>query len=97
MTKAQRLKQKQRRLLPDYIMTDEEFKWYKYCCDNAIRISPVAPPDNEPGKWNIGISTPDDHKKIYRSPELCDKDTVWPVFHKYTKYYYDRRTISGTS
>jgi len=84
-------KEQEKRLLPNPIFTEEQEKWIKYCRDKEIRISPVATLDNEIGKWNIGISTPDDFRKVYRSPEKCDKYSVWEIYLKYNKYYYDKQ------
>ena len=88
LTKKQ--KEQKKRQLPDYILEGEEFDAYRYCILNDIRISPVAVP-NEIGKWRIGISTPDSYKKVYESPERCDVHSVWEVFNRYTKYYYEKR------
>ena len=85
-------KKKKDRQLPEIILTGENLKAYEYCVRNNIRISPVGIL-GEVGKWRIGISTPESYKKVYESPEICDKYTVWEVFNRYTKYYYDRETI----
>lgn len=88
MTKTQRLKAKAARLLPDYIPSEEERKWYMYCVRNDIIISPVGTPD--PGKWYIGISDKSNHKKVYNSKFIYDKDTVMVAFYEMCKYYYDK-------
>ena len=85
-------KEKAKRCLPeDYYPSDKEMEAYRYCVRNGIIISPVATEEwGEVGKWNIGISTPDNYKKIYRSPEKCDKHSVTEVFYKYCIYYYEK-------
>ena len=84
-------KEQQKRILPDdYHPSKKEQEAYEYCVRNDIRISPVALPDNNIGQWNIGISTPDNYKKIYRSPEKCDKHSVMEVMYKYCIYYYEK-------
>ncbi len=89
MTRLQREKAKKARLLPNYIPSDEERKWYKYCVDNDIRISPVG--TETPGKWYIGISDPGNYKKVYNSKFIYDKDTVMSEFYKMCYYYYAKR------
>ena len=79
---TKRQKEAKKRQVPDYIPTDDERRWHEHCSRLNIRISPVALLDNAPGKWQIGISIPDNYKKIYRSPEICDKDTLWEVFYR---------------
>lgn len=91
MTRREREKEKLKRQVPPPPHNEEAIKWKKYCDDAGIIISPVATEDNESGLWQIGISTPDNYKKIYRSPEKCDKHSLWEVFNRYTKYYYDKR------
>ena len=90
MTKRQ--KEAKKRQLPSYILEGYELRCYQYCVRNNIRISPVGIA-NEIGKWRIGISTPDSYKKVYESPEKCDAHSVWEVFNRYTKYYYEKRQI----
>ena len=87
---TKRQKEAKKRQLPNYILNVYELLCYQYCVRNNIRISPVAVP-NEIGKWRIGISTPDSYKKVYESPEKCDVHSVWEVFNRYTKYYYEKR------
>ena len=90
MTRREREKEKLKRQVPNLYRNEDERIYHKYCGDNGIRISPVATLDNVPGKWQVGISTPDDYRKIYRSPEICTADSLPEVFNKYTKYYYDK-------
>ena len=86
------LKEKKKRQLPDYIANPEEFKWYKFCLDNEIRISPIGINDRV-GAWKIGISTADDFRKVYYAPHIYDRDTIWPSFYNYCKFYYDKNKI----
>ena len=84
-------KEAEKRYVPDnYYPTKEQENAALYCIRNNIRISPVACLDNRVGSWQIGISTPDDYKKIYRSPEICDKHSVMEVYYKYCLYYYEK-------
>ena len=80
---------KKRQLPNDYVCTPEEEQAYLYCVKNNIRISPIGVKDVI-GHWKIGISTPEDYKRIYTSPETCDKHSVWEVFYKYCNYYYEK-------
>jgi hypothetical protein len=83
-------KEKAKKRLPDnYIQTEEEEKAYLYCVKNNIIISPVAVKDTI-GSWAVGISLPGNHKKVHNSPEICDKHSIWQIFYKYCKYYYDK-------
>ena len=83
------VKEKQKRLLPDYNASEEETKWYHYCVRNNIRISPIG--IDGIGKWYIGISDPSDYKKVYNSRFIYDRDTIWPEFYKMCKYYYEKQ------
>ena len=84
-------KEAQKRLLPeDYHPSKKEQDAYQYCVRNDIRISPVGISDKI-GQWRIGISTPDNYKKIYNSPEICDKHSVMEVMYKYCIYYYEKQ------
>ena len=86
---TKRQKEAKKRQLPDYIPNEEEFKYYRYCVSNNIRISPMG--TDQIGKWHIGISTPDSHRKVYNAPHIYDKDTIWIEYYKFCKYYYDQR------
>lgn len=85
MTKRQ--KQAAARRLPDYIPNDKERDYYYHCVKADIRISPIGTDDI--GKWYIGISSPGNHKKVYKSKFIYDKDTIWVAFYEMCKYYYD--------
>ena len=87
---TRRQKEAQKRKVPDYIFNDEELKYYLYCIRNGIIISPMGTKDNAIGKWRIGISTPDNHKKVYYAPHIYDKDTLWPSLIDYFKFYYEK-------
>ena len=56
--------QEKHKLPTNYSPTREEDSAYHYCVDKNIRISPIA--SDESGKWYIGVSTPDDFKKVYK-------------------------------
>ena len=47
--------------------------------------------NNTPGKWYIGISTPDNYKKVYKSKHIYDKTQVWDAMFEMCKYYYDKK------
>ena len=87
LTKRQR--EAKKRQLPDYIPTEDERTWYSYCVRNNIRISPMG--HDSVGSWKIGISTPEDYRKVYYAPHVYTSDTIWIEFYKYCKYYYDKR------
>ena len=72
MTKRQ--KEAKKRQLPDYIFNDEEFKAYRYCVLNDIRISPIG--TDVIGKWKIGISTEDNYRRIYHAPHIYDLSLI---------------------
>ncbi len=80
--------QEKGRLPTDYSPSNEEQKAYEYCLDNDIRISPWY---HSQGKWYIGISTPEDYKKVYKSKHVYDKDTIWFSFYDMCKFYYNKR------
>ena len=87
---TKREREKKKRQLPDYIPSEDERTWFAYCIRNDIRISPYGISD-QIGKWKIGISTPEDHRKVYYAPHIYDKDTIWPSVYNYMKYYYEKR------
>ena len=41
--------------MPAYTHNEEELKWYKYCVQNNIRISPYGI-QNDNDHWHIAIS-----------------------------------------
>ena len=88
LTKRQKEQQKYR--LPSCNPTEEQKKYYNYCVDNNIIISPMGI-NNTPGKWYIGISTPDNYKKVYKSKHIYDKTQVWDAMFEMCKYYYDKK------
>lgn len=92
--KAKELAKK--RLPNNYAQTPEDEAAYLYCVRNNIRISPCGVAGHV-GSWSIGISTPNNYKKINNSPEICDEHTVWQVFYKYCSYYYNKRNGINTN
>ena len=88
MTRLQREKAKKARLLPEYIPSDEERKWYMHCIRNGIIISPIG--TDNPGKWYIGIAEEANYKKVYNSKFIYDKDTIWSEYFNMCKFYYDK-------
>ena len=87
---TKRQKEEAKKQLPTYIPSDEERDWYMHCVRSGIIISPVGIL-NKTGEWHIGISSPNNHKTVHKSPEICDRFSVWEVFYKYCKYYYDKK------
>ena len=88
LTKRQKEQQKYR--LPECSITEEQQKYYDYCVKNNIIISPIGI-QNTPGKWYVGISTPDNYKKVYKSKHIYDKDQIWDAMFEMCKYYYDKQ------
>ncbi len=88
LTKRQKEQAKYR--LPECNPTEDQKKYYDYCVNKNIIISPIGI-NATPGKWYIGISTPDNYKKVYKSKFIYDKDQVWEEMFNMCKYYYDKR------
>jgi hypothetical protein len=77
--------------MPVYHASVEEKEARDYCIKNNIRISPLGIKD-EKEKWRIGITFGSYKKgeKMNISPNIYDKDTIWPEYFKMCKYYYDK-------
>jgi len=84
---------KKQKPMPEYLASDEEFKWYKYCVNNNIRISPYGI-NNDSDRWHIAISLGPYKKneKPNLSPSKYCRKTIWPEYYKMCKYYYDKYT-----
>jgi hypothetical protein len=82
------MKWRKRKPMPDYLPSDEERKWHKYCTDNNIIVSPMGI-QNEDSKWKIGIAI-GNHKEVHYSPHIYDKDTLWVSYYEMCKFYYDK-------
>ena len=82
---------KRQKPMPDYTRTDEEFKWYRYCVQNNIRISPYGI-QNDVDHWYIAISIGSYKKweKPHLSPSKYCRKTIWIEYYKMCKYYYDK-------
>jgi hypothetical protein len=76
--------------LPDHSTTKEQQKYYDYCVQNNIRVSPIGIKD-QPGKWYVGISTPDNYRKVYKSKHIYDREQIWDEMFNMCKYYYDKK------
>tara|TARA_S200002703_G_scaffold63362_1_gene54959 strand:- start:184 stop:459 length:276 start_codon:yes stop_codon:yes gene_type:complete len=78
--------------LPEYSYSKDEFKWYKYCVDNNIRIS-FKPVKDLIGVWYITINLGPYIKgeKTHLSPETYTIENVHKEYYKMCKYYYDKR------
>ena len=75
----------------DYTPTDHERASYDYCINNDIRISPVASESGpRPRKWFVGVSTPDNFKKVYKSRFEYNNEQIWPEVFKACQFYYDK-------
>ena len=75
-----------------YIATDKEKEAYEYCVKNNIRISPIPTgPGTMPEEWYIGISTPDNYKKVYKSKFKYNHEQIWPAFYEACCYYYGKK------
>ena len=76
----------------NYVPTDEEWEWYKYCTHSGVIIAPVTTSSNPyPEEWNIGVSFSNSYKKIHKTPTVYITDNVWPETFKLMKFYYDKR------
>jgi len=75
--------------MPHYVPSDEEHKWYTYCIENGIIISPMGIKDNF-NEWRIGVAFKGNHKKVNLSPSIYNRDIVWEQFYLMCKYYYDK-------
>lgn len=79
--------------MPGYLPSDEELKWYVYCVQNNIRISPYGISDSS-DCWRIAINI-GPYKKWEKpniSPSKYCRETIWPEYYKMCKYYYDKHT-----
>jgi hypothetical protein len=83
------MRKKKQEPLPDYIASEDEIKYWQYCCSKDIRISPIGI-NGEPNKWKIGISV-GDHKKVHYAPSIYDRDTIWVSVYEFMKYYYNKK------
>ena len=75
-----------------YNPTELEQLAYEYCVINNIIVSPYpAESGMMPQHWFVGISTPDDYKKIYKSKFKYDNHQIWPAMYEMCVYYYNKR------
>ena len=87
---TKRQKEQAKYKLPEYNTSEDQQKYYEYCIKNNIIISPIGI-QNTTSKWYIGISTPDNYKKVYKSKHIYDKDQVLDAMFEMCKYYYDKQ------
>ena len=75
----------------DYEPSEKERRARDFCMENDIRISPI-PVDqgSRPDKWYVGISTPDNYKKVYKSKFQFNNEQIWEEIYKACIYYYDK-------
>tara|TARA_B100001287_G_scaffold147287_1_gene124002 strand:- start:3729 stop:4010 length:282 start_codon:yes stop_codon:yes gene_type:complete len=85
------IKKQKKRWMPNYYPTPEEYEASIFCIRNNFRISPLGI-HNEPDKWRIGINIGPYKKgeKPSIAPHIYDKNTIWPEYYKFCKYYYDK-------
>ena len=77
-------------LLDDsWMISDEQQVWYSWGIKQGIIISPV--PAKDPGKWHVGVSTPDNFRKIYKSRFEYDWLQIWDAVMESYKYYYEKQ------
>ena len=83
-------KRRKKNYLPSYMPTPEEQEWKLFCTRNNIRISPWGTPQD--GKWKICINIGPYKRgeKCNFAPHIYDKETLWPEYYKFCKYYYDK-------
>lgn len=82
---------KETKWMPEYSSSDEENKWYTFCVNNGIIISPIAAQRGpNPKEWKIGVSFMPNYKKINLSPSIYDENIIWQEMYKMMKYYYDK-------
>lgn len=76
-----------------FIPNKKQLKWFKYCNDNGIIISP-KPNDKSffPEEWKIAVSFKDNYKKLNFSPTIYTNDNIHQELYKTMKYYYDKHT-----
>lgn len=75
---------KKKQPMPQYLPSDEEFKWYLDGVRRGIRIAP-KPDGNE---WRIDVYA---NKKWNQSKLTYDREQIWPEYYKAYGYYYNRR------
>ena len=78
---------KKQKPMPEYLADENEFKWYKYCVDNNIRISPSAVGAGTPTRWILVL---DLNGKIVNGPDQLAKNEVWVKMYEYYMYYYKK-------
>ena len=72
---------------------DEAHRW---CIHNDYRISPIASKTwgfkakSKEKSYHIGVSTPENWKKVYKSPEIYGEDEIWDKVSETEQFYYDK-------
>ena len=82
---------KKNKEMPSYDPSEEEIVARDFCIRNNYRISPLGI-YNDPDHWRIGINigTYKRGEKPNIAPHIYDRDTLWPEYYKFCKYYYDK-------
>ena len=82
---------KKQKPLPEYLASEEELKWYRYCVRNNIRISPYGiSGDSNHWKIAINLGVYKKYEKPNLSPSTYCRKTIWIEYYKMCKYYYDK-------
>ena len=72
-------------------MTEKQNKAHEYCINNNIRVSPIAAESGlKVTTWYVGISTPENYKKVYKSPEVYASPEIWDAVSKAEIFYYEK-------
>lgn len=82
---------KKRKPMPKYTPSPDEVKWYSYCVNNNIRISPTGIQGDQ-DHWHICINIGPYRRgeKQNKSPEKYNRNDIWPKYYEFCKYYYDK-------
>jgi hypothetical protein len=75
---------KQRIDMGDYLPKENDYKAFKFCVDNNIRIYPIP---ESTIKWSVEI---DINGKKSKSPESFPKVVIWQKIWEYYQYYYKK-------
>ena len=82
---------KKNKWMPMYMPSEEQMKHRDFCIRNNIIISPLGIyGDNDHWKIGSNIGPYKKGEKASLAPSLYDKDTIWPEYYKFCKYYYDK-------
>ena len=80
-------KKTKKKLMGDYVTSQEEDEAFVWCIRNNIKISPRAASRGNPTEWHIVIES---QGRTHMSPETYGPGDVWIKLHEFYKYYYDK-------